>query len=264
MVTPYVTAGQLAELRSSLTAEEWQVLRDVQAMRLATARDLHALHALRAPLNVRSFRRLLRRLVDQRLLAHLPERSIGGRRAGSAGWVHTLGPAGRRLLLPGDPGRRPWTPRPSWLNHAVAVSHLYVELRQLEAVTDLKLRSFDAEPACWRTFTGRFGEHQVLKPDAFVVTTQGGYQFVRFIEVDLATESPATLVRKLTVYYRYYQSGIEQLRHDLFPEVLWLVPTDARRATFLGVVDHQPPEAWRLHRIARYDQAGTVFAERPP
>jgi hypothetical protein len=126
------------------------------------------------------------------------------------------------------------------------------------------LRKFVSEPLCWRHFPGSFGERQTLKPDAFVVTITGGYEFVRFVEVDMGTESPATIAKKLTVYYRYYQSGIEQLRHDLFPEVLWLVPSEARRAVLVGAAGHQPPEASQLHRIATYRAAKAVFAERPP
>jgi hypothetical protein len=97
-----------------------------------------------------------------------------------------------------------------------------------------------------------------------VVTTSGPDQFVRFVEVDCGTESPATLARKLTVYYRYYQSGIEQLRHELFPQVLWLVPTEARGTVLVDVAARQPPEAWQLHRIALYDDAASVFNERAP
>jgi hypothetical protein len=261
----YVTGARLAELRQLLTNEEWQVLHDVAAMRLAVASDLQRLRALQAPLNVRSFRRQLARLDDLAVLARLPDRSVGGRGAGSAGFIYSLGPAGPRLLNPSSKSkRRPWVPRPTWLTHALAVSHLYVILKELETDSELKLHSFATEPMCWRRFPGTFGERQSLKPDAYVVTTSSGYEFVRFIEVDCGTESPATLDRKLTAYYRYYQSGIEQLHHDVFPEVLWLVPTQHRRDVVVDVAGRQPEEAWPLHRVALYEDAAEVFNERPP
>src|ERR1700730_17490766 len=101
MRSAYVTAARLAELRQTLTQEEWAVLHHVASMRLAVARDLQALRALDGPLSVRSFRRLLLRLTDLGVIARLADRSVGGRAAGSAGFVYIVGPAGTRLLAPG-------------------------------------------------------------------------------------------------------------------------------------------------------------------
>lgn len=264
MRSAYVTASRIAELRRILTPEEWAILRDTATMRLAPAGDLQTLRSGVDPVNVRSFRRTLARLAEQGVLARL-DRTVGGRRAGSSGYVYGVGPAGQRLLNPHGPSRRPWAPRPSWLQHALAVSHLYVTLRELENGGQLKLLTFDAEPRCYRSFPSNFGTSEVLKPDVFVVTGHRGYELVRFIEVDCGTESPSTIARKLNVYWRYYQSGLEQQRAELFPEVLWLVPSERRRGVLVDVASHRPPEAWQLHRVARYDQARVVFTdERPP
>jgi len=264
MRSAYVTAAGLVELRQNLKPEEWAILRDTATMRLALARDLQALRAAAGPVNVRTFRRTLAHLAEQGVLARL-DRSVGGRRAGSSGYVYGAGPAGQRLLHPDGPARRPWTPRPSWLRHALAVSHLYVTLRELEQNGGrLKLLTFDAEPGCWRTFPTSFGTTEVLKPDAYIITGHGNYELVRFIEVDCGTESPATIARKLSAYYRYFQSGLEQQRAQVFPEVLWLVPSERRRAVLVDVAGRQPPEAWQLHRVARYEQASVLFADEEP
>jgi len=262
----YATNARLAELRWSLDELDWLLLRDVEAMRVAQATDLQALQDLRAELHVRSFRRRLQRLTEERLLERL-DRVVGGRRAGSAGFVYILGKAGQQLLAAEheQPAtRRPWTPRPAWLAHALAVSRLYVTLRQAEAAARLKLVTFEAEPTSWRPFVGSHGTPTLLKPDAFVLVEQDLFSDRRFIEVDCGTESPATLARKFDVYWRYFQSGQEQLQHGIFPSVLWLAPTKAREDVLQAVAKRQPTDAQPLHVVSLYANANQTFSEEPP
>lgn len=256
----YLTALQLASLQGAMTANGWAVLRDVATMRLATASDLQTLQALRAPVPVRSFRGLLRRLDDQGVLFRL-DRTVGGRKAGSAGFVYGVGLAGQRLL--GERPRRLWTPRPSWLAHALASSHLYVSLRQAEAQRSLALERFEAEPICWRSFTLPGGGTIAVKPDAFVRLDVGEFTDSFFVELDMGTESPATLARKADVYADYRTAGIEQTEHGVFPWVLWLVPDEQRAAVVHTVIDRQG-EAAQLHRVATQAQALAAFLSEPP
>jgi hypothetical protein len=253
----------LTELRHELTANEWAVLADISVMRVAAATDLQRLQELRQPVSVRQFRRLLAGLNERRVLYRL-DRVVGGRARGSAGYVYVTGSAGQQLLANESDAsvRRPWTPRPSWLSHALAASHLLVVLRELEHDSVLLLRQFQTEPACWRTFTDADGK-ATLKPDAFVRVDQGDYTDSYFIEVDCATESPATLSRKCAVYQRYWEAGVEQEGHGVFPQVLWLVPSTARAAVLRRVVTGQGPDQ-ALHAVATYDRAADIFREEPP
>jgi len=260
---PYVTTASVMELRRRLLAQDWAVLHDVEHMRLASALDLQALAALRGDLQVRQFRRRLQHLFELDVLARL-ERRVGGPSSGSTGWVYGLGLAGQRLLDPegGVSVRRPWTPRPSWLTHALASSHLYVVLKTADHAGQLHLLDYQPEPLCWRTFNDQGGS-TTLKPDAFARFEVGDDVASVFIEVDCATESPATLSRKLDVYRQHWLSDAEQTEHGVYPEVLWLVPTNARQAVVRRVVDRQPADAQALHRAARYDDALGVFTEPP-
>jgi hypothetical protein len=232
-------------------------------MRLAEATDLQRLQTLRESLSVRQFRRLLAGLTQREVLFRL-ERSVGGRARGSAGYVYGVGRAGQRLVRAesADAVRRPWTPRPSWLRHALAVSHLYVLLRELEDKHVVKLDAFISEPDCWRQFLGDEGR-VTLKPDAFLLIEHGDFEDRFFIEVDCGTESPATLARKCSVYRDYYSSGVEQAQSGVFPRVLWLVPTDRRAAVLKSVVGKQEsPDG--LHAVARYDAVTDLLTEEPP
>jgi len=193
-------------------------------------------------------------------------RSVGGKAAGSAGWLYGLGVAGQRLLLSGRTGRArpPWTPRAAWLGHAIAVGRLYVELREAEAGGTLKLQRFDVEPTCWRAFSGPYGPGAVLKPDAYVEAYTEPYEHCSFVEVDCGTESPATLGRKFDGYRHYWQSGHEQVEHDVFPRVVWLVPDEHRLGVLVDVAACQPAETWALHTVALYDRALPAFLGQPP
>lgn len=259
----YVTTASVVELKERLLPADWAVLRDVETMRVAAALDLQVLANLRQPVPVRTFRRRLQRLHDQGVLARL-ERRVGGVSAGSAGWVYVLGVVGQRLL--DDQGvasvRRPWTPRPSWLRHALASSHLYVVVKSAEAAGKFQLRQYQSEPDCWRPFMDE-QRQVVLKPDAFISVEIGDEIASLFIEVDCATESPVTLRAKQAVYWSHYLTNQEQAAHGLYPEVLWLVPTVERRAVIERVIASHAEPAQVLHRVVLYADALQAVLEPP-
>src|SRR5262245_2204849 len=92
----WAAVGQTAE---GLGARDWAILTDVARLRVLTGRQIERLHfaQLGGMHRDRTRRRVLERLVALQLLATL-ERRIGGVRAGSAGLMYVLGPAGQRLL----------------------------------------------------------------------------------------------------------------------------------------------------------------------
>ena len=240
----YVTPDRLADLAQSLGPEERLVLGHLATMRLSTATQLQALAGVDSEAALRRFRRLLARMTEDRLVGRL-ERRIGGVRAGSAGFVYRLDIAGQRLVEPGPPGRRPWTPRPSWLAHALSVSQLYVELATRP---EAKLLGFQAEPACWRPFRDGYGPSKVLKPDAFVHLQLAHGELLVYVEVDRGTESPATLSHKLEAYYRFWLSGGAEYTYGVMPLVVWSVPDTRRMEVIHRLLEHQTAEFRSLHR----------------
>ena len=80
---------------------------------------------------------------------------------------------------------------------------------------------------------------ETLRPDLLVeVSTTDGWELRWFVEVDRGTEHLPTVIRKCQTYERYWRSGREADHHEVFPRVLWSVPTerraDAVRAAIAG------------------------------
>jgi hypothetical protein len=267
----HVTEGRVTELAARLTPTEQAVVETLDRVRLATTTQLERLHfhGNGTPSTVaRRARRTFERLVALRVLARL-DRRVGGVRSGSAGYVYALDVAGQRLASACGPAggariRRPWTPGRSFFAHQLAVTELYVRLREAERAGQLELVAFDAEPASWRVFTGVGGGRAVLKPDAFVRTAVGESEHFAFVEVDRATQSAPAVTRKLTVYRRYLATGREEDRFGLFPRVVVLVPSEARRRVVVEVCGAQPADAWPLWQVARCDDAVPVLTGRAP
>lgn len=226
----------------------FKVIATLRRVRVATAAQLERLHF--ADVTRRRSRRVLASLTDRRLVARLP-RIVGGRRAGSAGYIYTLDVAALRLMLPATSRTvRPWPIGSAFLAHSLAVTDLYVRLVEQGRAGRLKIEAFATESAAWRSFYGAGGGRVVLKPDAFAVLRLGGFEDRWFIEVDRGTESLPTIARKCEVYRRYWQSGTEQARTGVFPRVLWIAPDRKRADALAEVCTRQPAEAWRLFTVA--------------
>lgn len=218
-----------------LTERDHACLGTLARVRVATTDQLYRLHFPGA--SRQAGYRCLWRLSRLGLVRRL-ERRIGGVLPGSSPAVYALDVKGQHLLEVSGPGggerrQRPWTPSSPYLRHAVMVAETYV--LTLEAVRDddsWRLVDFQVEPACWRTLGNGY-----LKPDAFLMVQSEDYEDSYFLEVDLATESPAALSRKLSAYVEYYRSGQEQAHRGVFPRVLFLVPTEARKAQVQKLID---------------------------
>lgn len=227
-------------LLERITDRDLALLTDLETLRLATTRHLQRLHfTLNSHRSIgaatRACVRVLTRLKGLGLVAALPRR-IGGVRAGSAGTIWQLGPTGERLLaaLRGDPKRhRLANPSGLFTGHTLAVTELVVQLREHAGDHPDVGTEITTEPHCWRPFTGGHGRPETLRPDLLLVIT--GVQYVDhvFVEVDRATEHLPALLRKCQTYARFAASGTYQAEHDVFPAVLWIVPT-AERAEALS------------------------------
>lgn len=264
-----VTAASLARIERTLTERDRLVIAALDRLRIATTEQLHRLLDLSGPLTLRSAQALLRKLQAARVVSRL-DRSVGGVRAGSTGHVYALDAAGQRLASGCGPAggrriRRPWTPVSSqFTQHHLAASELYVRLREAEQVRSLVVLDFDAEPLCWRYFTGPGGGRVILKPDAWVRLGIGEYQDSYFIEVDQDTQSLPAIARKLAVYRRFYVTGREQERFGAFPEVLFLVPHEDRRAALADLIARQPEDVQRFAATALASDAPDLFMKEAP
>jgi len=258
----HVTEARVTELAERLSPTEQAIIETLDRVRLGSALQLEALHFAgkgSAATVARRARRTLARLVALSVLARL-DRRVGGVRSGSAGYVYALDTAGQRLASACGPAgghriRPPWSPGMPFVAHTLAVTELYVQLRQAEVAGSLELLAFDAEPLCWRNFTGLGGARATLKPDAFVRVGAGEHEHFSFVEVDRATHSAAALSRKLAVYRRFLASGREQARFGLFPRVVIVVPGEARRGVAVDVCASQPGDTWPLWRVVLADDA---------
>jgi hypothetical protein len=177
----------------------------------------------------RAANRAAKRLYNGGLIIPL-ERRRGGVRAGSGSYIWSLTPAGARFLNMEDPeGRvsnRKFEPSAYFLEHTIAITELYLQLRSIDGVA---LTDAQFEPQCWRGFPGVLGTQQAIKPDLYAVTSDSDYEDHWFFELDLASEAPSKVIRKCAQYQEYYLAGAEQRKHGVFPLVVWIVPEERRR-----------------------------------
>ena len=205
----------------------------------------------------RRSRRVLARLTDQGLLQRL-ERRIGGVRAGSAGYLYRLGGQGRRVLGQARRDRR-WEPGQRFVDHCLAVAELHVQLVEAHRDGRLAAVTITHEPANWRRFQSRLGV-ETLAPDLVVeCTTTDGWELRWFVEVDRDTEHLPTIVRKAEAYERYWRSGREATVHEVFPRVLWSVPSVDRAAALSRALDGKRGVTSDLHRVAGADETVAVL-----
>jgi hypothetical protein len=271
LVVSRVSVPRLVALADAMPLHERQIVETVARLTLVSGRQLSDLflsfsNPSVASTHARRVRRVLARLVAQRVLDRL-ERRRGGVGGGSSAWVYALGPAGRRLVaywagegLPRSRGAH--QPSLTWTAHTLAVSELYVRLRQAERAGRVELLAFDTEPGCWRSYTRLGGAAGVLKPDAFVRLGIGEYEDSFLVEVDLGTEHRGQLTRQHDAYREYFRSGVEQAKTGVFPGVLWLVPDTRRQALLADIQQRLPAQARRLFTVARSEQTlGVLFGE---
>jgi hypothetical protein len=259
---PYLSARGVAQLQGRLSRRDLDIVRQVAELRLMSARQIQALHFPtdehdneRAATRARQ--RVLTRHCRERLLIPLARR-IGGIRAGSAGLVVVLGPVGQRVLGLDGPRRRASEPTLRFFDHTLATGQLVVDVRLAARQGQLDVLEAQAEPACWRTFAG-LGGRQVLRPDLFMALGVGEYELCWFIEIDRATESLPTVLKKCRLYADYYQAGTEQATQGgVFPRVCWVVPDEARAERVQAAICRDSSLSDRLFVVTT--SAGAVAA----
>lgn len=251
-------------LRKRLSDRELAVLQSLAMLRLLRGDQVQRLHIAdgSAETRARRARALLQRLTELKLVVRLARR-VGGVRAGSAGYVYGLSGLGQAVLAIGGPmggrRRRVWETSPSFIGHVLDGSEVYVRLVEAERSGKLEILDFQAEPAAWRHFPGPNGQTAILKPDAFVRLGIGEVESSAFLEVDRGTESVPTLVRKCRTYAAYWQSGIEQAAHAVFPRVLWLASGARSAERVTRALTQLPADTQHLFHTSFLEDVVTVL-----
>jgi hypothetical protein len=241
----------LASLRDSLSERDIGIVSSLGQHRYLSASQIESLHFAGHASEItaaRVCRRVLARLTEARVLVRLERRAIGGVHAGSASYLYALGPVGGRLLGEGS-RQRSREPSEAFVDHTLAVADLHIELVRAERRSALELLQTETEPECWRRYIGIGGASETLRPDLYVVTASGEFEHCWFIEVDLATESVPTVVRKCREYAAYRQTGIEERRAGTFPIVVWSALSKRRReriAQAISTARRLPREPFRV------------------
>jgi hypothetical protein len=257
-------SARAAAIRRRLGERDLAILSSLRRLRLLAAGQVQRLHIYEGETATRPrrTRKTLKRLHDLQLVIRM-ERIVGGIRAGSTGYVYGLSGLGQAVLgVDGTYGRRRrriWETKPYFENHVLMVAELHVRLVEAARSTEAELLAFDAEPACWRRFTGPGGELVTLKPDAYTRIGVRDVERSVFVEVDLATESPNTVQRKCQTFIAYWRMGLEQQRHGVFPLVLWLVPDEHRQHRLAEVIGRLAVEAQILFSVTLFDEATTML-----
>ncbi len=237
----YLTSTQLAVIDARLTERDRDITAQVGRLRLLSHGQLRRLFLTDGARStgLRVGQRRLAQLVALGVLARL-ERRVGGVRAGSEGYVYTLGLAGQKLLRRWNgeapaKARAVHEPGGPFVSHTLACSELFVRLVEAERSDGLEVLEHQAEPDCWRGFIGPFGGALGLRPDGFVRLGVGRRELLWFVEIDRATESLTAIRRQGRAYLDYYASGADG---EVMPRVAWLTP-DTRRADGLRGALHE-------------------------
>lgn len=224
-----VSWAKVAALADKLSDRDKEIIRLLARVRVLTGEQLERLafhcHSTDNRSHIR--RRVLKRLADLELVATL-ERRIGGVCAGSAGLIYVLGRAGQRMadMLNGITSvgrtRSPRTPGALFLRHALAVSETFTTMVELSRESNIRVRSFLAEPHCWWPD----GAGGLLRPDALVIVEDERYEATAWLEIDEGTESLGRIRAKVAAYEAFALTGREGA-NGVLPHVLFAARDEA-------------------------------------
>lgn len=261
--SPTIAAARFSSLvPAPIHPMQARLLALVAAHRFATTTQLARLTALEYASPASALRHLAS-LAQQRLLTSL-ERRVGGWQGGSAVTIWAATTRGHRLVAAeGEEVPRRQRPREvstTFLDHLLAITEVRTSIEEAirqEADTEAAVA---LEPDCWRTALSPSGQVQVLRPDLAVTITSPAYEDRYLMEVDRATENPG---RVIATCWRYQEHQAQASDGDVFPLVVWLVPTDRRRHRLERAIAHSTGLLRDLFRVIRLDQLPTLIHGGP-
>ncbi|CAM4364785.1 replication-relaxation family protein [Nocardia ninae] len=255
-------ARQLAALHERLSARDIAILRDIERFRLLTTRQIQRLHFATGHASIgaatRACTRVLSRLSADNLIAALNDqkRRRGGARRGSDQLVWQLAARGDLLLRHTRAGgyrKRYTAPSSEFVHHTLMVSELGVVLHEAAARGEIELIKLAVEGAAHQYYVGRHGAKSALKPDLHAITAGPEFEHHWFIEADRGTERGPHLLRKLTAYSQYFNTGRYQAEHGLFPSVLWVVPDVGRGRQLARLIEATPSIQAEIFQVCTRD-----------
>jgi len=72
-------------------------------------------------------------------------------------------------------------------------------------------------------------------------------------------DSGAALARKCEAYRAYWATGTEQEHRGAFPQIVFLVPSERRRAFVIDLLTAQPAESWKLFHVGLSADGAEAF-----
>ena len=273
--SPTVAAARFSSLvPAPIHPMQAHLLALVAAHRFATTTQLARLTApeYASPASaLRQTQRHLASLAQQRLLTSL-ERRVGGWQGGSAVTVWAATTRGHRLVAAenGEDEEVPRRQRPrevstTFLDHLLAIAEVRTSIEEaVRQQTDTEA-AVALEPDCWRTALSPSGQVQVLRPDLAVTITSPAYEDRYLVEVDRATENPGRVIATCWRYQEHQATSAQASDGDgdVFPLVVWLVPTDRRRHRLERAIAHSTGLLRDLFRVIRLDQLPTLIHGGP-
>lgn len=248
---------ELIALLDRLSERDFAILVSLRSAKYLLTHQIQRLHFADSPTHataIRAAANAMRKLKGYGLTGHF-HRPVGGIRAGSGSYIWHLTEAGQRLLDLREKNEQPRRSRrylePSYMHikHTLAISECYVQLVEIDrGHRRISLKEVEWEPECWRSYS-KDSREQILKPDLFASINNGGYEDRWFIEIDLATEAMPVVMDKCRRYYHYFQTGIEQKKHKVFPITVWIVPDANRKRLMQDAIKETFASAAKLFSI---------------
>ena len=215
---------------------------------------------------LRQTQRHLASLAQQRLLTSL-ERRVGGWQGGSAVTIWAATTRGHRLVAAeGEEMPRRQRPREvstTFLDHLLAITEVHTSIEEAVRQEEDTEAAVALEPDCWRTALSPSGQVQVLRPDLAVTITSPAYEDRYLMEVDRATENPGRVIATCWRYQEHQATSAQASDGDVFPLVVWLVPSDRRRHRLERAIAHSTGLLRELFRVIRLDQLPTLIHGGP-
>lgn len=212
---------------------------------------------------LRQTTRHLKTLSEHYLVMPL-ERRVGGWQHGSAVSIWTLTTPGHARLTGRQTRKRPRPLSTHFLEHHLAVTEAHlIGTETVRSHRELAVNRVEFEPQCWRSYLGPHGERRTLKPDMFLQVTSPEYVDSYYLEIDMATENPARVIRKSMQYQAWKQRGTDQETLGAFPKVLWLAPHAKRQEQLGRHLKEDPAIHDDLFKVITLDDLPRVIALGP-